>query len=68
MSHITIGDDQAEEAILDCDISDAALETAAGVGQHMAAATLPNALLCIPFVAQRQVHLQDHALRQSVNS
>jgi hypothetical protein len=52
MSHITTGDDQADQAILDCDVPDAALETAAGAGQPMAAATLPNALLCIPFVVQ----------------
>jgi hypothetical protein len=52
MSHITIGEDQADEAILDYDVSDVALEVAGGLGQQMAAATLPNALLCIPFVAQ----------------
>jgi len=52
MSHITIGDDRADEAILECDISDAALEIAGGAGQKMAGTTLPNALLCIPFVAQ----------------
>jgi hypothetical protein len=50
MSHITTGDDQADQAILDCDVPDAALEMAGGVQQKMAGTTLPNALLCIPFV------------------
>ena len=62
MSHITIGDDRADQAILDCDIADAALETAAGVGRPLAAAKLPNSLLCIPFVTQ-----DDGALGQSVD-
>ena len=52
MSHITTADDRADQAILDCDIPDAALERAGGVEQKMAGTTLPNALLCIPFVAQ----------------
>jgi hypothetical protein len=54
MSHITIGDEQTDEAILNYDVSDTALETAAGTGkQNAGAITLPSALICIPFVAQR---------------
>jgi hypothetical protein len=64
MSHITTGDDRADQAILDCDIPDAALERAGGVEQKMAGTTLPNALLCIPFVAQED----GRVLSQSVNS
>jgi len=61
MSHITIGRDQTEDEILNYDVSDAALETAAGGGKPQAGAiTLPSSLICIPFVAQsvdRSLHL-----------
>jgi hypothetical protein len=57
MSHTIIGLDQAEEHILNCDVSDDALETAAGTRNEKAAAyTAPFALICIPFVAQSVVH------------
>ena len=56
MSHTIIGLEQAEEAILNCDVSDDALETAAGTRNEKAAAyTAPFALICIPFVAQGAV-------------
>ena len=53
MSHITIGQDQTEDDILNYDVSDTALETAAGTGKPQAGAvTLPSALICFPFMAQ----------------
>ena len=47
MSHI--GSDQAQEEILNIDVSDDALETAAAMGKEKARYTLPASLICIPF-------------------
>jgi len=53
MNHTAIGLDQSEEEILNCDVSDDALETAATTGMQKAGPyTAPFALICIPFVAQ----------------
>ena len=53
MNHTTIGLDQSEEEILNCDVSDDALETAGATGILKAGPyTAPFALICIPFVAQ----------------
>jgi hypothetical protein len=41
MNDITIGPDQAEEEALACEVSDEALETAAGTGKEMASWTIP---------------------------
>jgi hypothetical protein len=50
MSHTTIGLDQSEEEILNYEVSDDALETAAGTGKEQAVPyTAPFALICIPF-------------------
>ena len=50
MSQSTIGLDRSEEEILLHEVSDEALENAAGTGkQNAAAQTLPYALICIPF-------------------
>jgi hypothetical protein len=50
MSHTTIDLDQTEEEILNYEVSDDALETAAGTGKEKAVAqTIPVALICIPF-------------------
>jgi hypothetical protein len=52
MSHTTIGLDQTEEEILNYEVSDDALETAAGTGKEKAVPyTAPFALICIPFGA-----------------
>ena len=52
MSHTTIGLDQTEEEILNYEVSDDALETAAGPGKEKAVPyTAPFALICIPFGA-----------------
>lgn len=47
MSHT--GSDQAEEEILNIDVTDDALETAAATGREKAKYTLPASLICIPF-------------------
>lgn len=50
MSHATIGREQTEEEILNYEVSDEALETAAETGQQKAAIpTAPFAIICIPF-------------------
>jgi hypothetical protein len=50
MSHTTIGLDQTEEDILNYEVSDDALEMAAGTGKEKAGPyTAPFALICIPF-------------------
>jgi hypothetical protein len=50
MSHTTIALEQAEEAILNFEVSDEELEMAAGSGkQKMANPTAPFAIICIPF-------------------
>ena len=42
------GSDQADEAVLNIDVSDDALETAAAMGKEKAKYTLPASLICIP--------------------
>jgi hypothetical protein len=50
MSHTIIGFDQTEEEILNFEVSDEALETAAGTGKEKAVPpTAPFAIICIPF-------------------
>jgi len=51
MSPTTIGLEQTEEEILNYQVSDDALETAAGLGKDTAGnPTAPFAIICIPFV------------------
>ena len=50
MNHTIIGLDQSEEEILNIEVPDDALETAAGTGKEKAVPpTAPFALICIPF-------------------
>ena len=50
MNHTIIGLDQSEEEILNIEVTDDALETAAGTGKEKAVPpTAPFALICIPF-------------------
>jgi hypothetical protein len=53
MSHTTIGRDQTEEAILNYEVSDDALETAGAAGKKITGnPTSPLALICLPFSAE----------------
>jgi hypothetical protein len=50
MSHNIIGFDRTEEEILNFEVSDEALETAAGTEKEKAVPpTAPFAIICIPF-------------------
>ena len=50
MRQATIALDQTEEDLLNFDVSDEALETAAGIRKEIAAnPTVPSAIICIPF-------------------
>jgi len=50
MSHTSIALEQAEEAILNFEVSDEELEMAAGSGkQKLANPTVPSAIICLPF-------------------
>jgi hypothetical protein len=50
MSYTTIGLGQAEEQILNYEVSDEALETAGRMGKEKAVYTVPSAIICLPFV------------------
>jgi hypothetical protein len=52
MSHDSAGLERAEEAILNFEVCDAVLETAARPGQARAAYTVPSAIICIPLAPQ----------------
>jgi hypothetical protein len=52
MSYDTVGLDRAEEAILNFEVCDAVLETAARPGQTKAAYTVPSSIICIPLGPQ----------------
>ena len=50
MRQTTVALDQAEEEILNFDVSDEALETAAGTRkENVANPTIPSTIICIPF-------------------
>jgi hypothetical protein len=51
MSHSTVGLDRTEEAILNFEVSDDALETAAGAKAKVAY-TVPSSIICIPLAPQ----------------
>jgi hypothetical protein len=53
MSHDTVGLERAEETILNFEVCDAVLETAARPGQVKAAYTVPSSIICIPLVPQK---------------
>ena len=52
MSHDTVGLDRAEEAILNFEVCDAVIETAARPGPAKAAYTVPSSVICIPLAPQ----------------
>jgi hypothetical protein len=52
MNHTTMGIDLTEEAILNDEVSDATLETAAGKKAQAGAYTVPSSIICIPLGPQ----------------